>query len=65
MGEQHPLLCFFTFYFPEIIRISKDKQLFTNKTSVKEKIFNQKRQRKYLFLTTCVRKQKQLKTAAF
>jgi len=65
MGEQHPLLCFFTFYFPEIIRMNKDKQLFTNKTSVKEKIFNQKRQRKYSFLTTCVRKQKQLKTAAF
>jgi len=37
------LLCFFTFYFLNIIRMNKDKQLFTNKTSVKEKIFNQKR----------------------
>jgi hypothetical protein len=28
---------FFTFYFSEIIRMNKDKQLFTNKIDPKEK----------------------------
>ncbi|PLB85343.1 hypothetical protein C0T31_11435 [Dysgonamonadaceae bacterium] len=59
------LVMFFTFYFPEIIRTSKDKQLFTNKTSVKEKISTYKRQRKYLFLTIYVRKKKTTQESCF